>query len=292
MAWPISCRPVADYACHTGENPLWHPQEAVLYWVDIPRGRLFRYEPETGHHEAVFEGRPVGGFTVEADGSLLLFMDRGRVVRWRDGAAEAVVIEAIEAMASTRFNDVIADPAGRVFAGAMPAQGGDGRLYRIDRDGTFEVVLEGIGTPNGMGFSADGATFYFTDTKARRIDAFDYEVRTGAISNRRPFIEVPADPPEGRPDGMTIDDRGRFWSARWDGGCVVAYDRQGREVERIPVPEVRKVSSVTFGGPELTQMYLTTAGGDRKAGEGAHAGALFRVDGVGRGRPEFHSRVG
>src|SRR5450631_3608922 len=109
---------VADYACETGENPLWHPLEKRLYWCDIPRGRIFCFDPSSGSHEQCYAGRPVGGFTIQSDGSLLLFMDRGTVAIWQDGKVKEILPEIEEEHAS-RFNDVIADPVGRVFCGTM-----------------------------------------------------------------------------------------------------------------------------------------------------------------------------
>jgi sugar lactone lactonase YvrE len=103
---------IADYDCETGENPLWHSMERKLYWTDIPAGRIFRYDPATGIHEQCYQGRPVGGFTVQSDGCLLLFMDRGTVANWRDGILTEVLAE-IEDERNSRFNDVIADPRGR-----------------------------------------------------------------------------------------------------------------------------------------------------------------------------------
>ncbi|MDX1682627.1 MAG: SMP-30/gluconolactonase/LRE family protein [Phycisphaeraceae bacterium] len=286
---------VADTTCDIGENPLWHGDEGVLYWVDIPVGRLHRYDPAAGKDSVVWQaptGRMIGGFTIEVDGSLTLFMDRGTVCRLRGGKMIGTVIEQIDDETDTRFNDVIADPAGRVFAGMMPPDHRPGRLYRFDPDGSHRVVLEGLTCPNGMGFSADGTTFFFSDTLTRRIDAFDYDVATGEISGRRPFVQVPDREGEGGPDGMTIDADGRFWSARWGGSAVVAYNGAGREILRIEVPTVKKVSSVTFGGAGAEHMYLTTAGGRNRAEEGPDAGALFRVEGAGRGRPEFRSNLG
>jgi D-xylono/L-arabinono-1,4-lactonase len=279
---------IADYACVTGEGPLWHAAEQRLYWVDIPQGRLFRYHPASGAHEMCFEGRQLGGFTIQADGALLLFMDRGTIQLWRDGAFTTVV-EEIADERETRFNDVFADPAGRVFCGTMPTKDRPGRLYRLDTDGTLTMVLDGIGCSNGMGLTPDHTQLYYTDTGAREIYLFDYDRASGAIVNRRVFASNP--PEEGLPDGMTVDAQGYVWSARWDGGCVVRYTPAGVLERRISFP-AKKVSSVTFGGPDYTDMYITTAGGDNKPAEGAGAGALFRLNLGIQGVPECMSRVG
>ena len=279
---------IADYACVTGEGPLWHPDEQRLYWVDIPKGRLFRYEPASGQHEQCLEGEALGGFTIQADGALLLFMARGAVKIWRAGEL-TTVIDEIPDERSTRFNDVIADPAGRVFCGTMPTAERPGRLYRLDPDGTLTKLLDGIGCSNGMGFTLDRRQMYYTDSTAHEIYLFDYDQATGAITNRRVFARNA--PEEGMPDGMTVDAEGYVWSARWDGGCLVRYAPDGTEERRIAFP-ARKVSSVTFGGPDYTDIYVTTAGGDNKAAEGWGAGALFRLNLGIRGLPEFRSRIG
>ncbi|WP_207592446.1 SMP-30/gluconolactonase/LRE family protein [Halomontanus rarus] len=280
---------VADTHNETGEGPLWHPEEECLYWVDIPPGHLYRYDPAADDHERVYEtpdGSPLGGYTIEGDGSLLLFTDDGRVSRFEPGDDEAEPVTQIDA--DTRFNDVIADPEGRVFAGTMPGEDELGDLYRFDTDGTAELVVEDVDIANGMGFTGDLETFYFTESEARQIYVFDYDRASGDLSNRRTFLETPDG--DGVPDGMTVDSEGYVWSARWDGGRVVRYDTDADAVDEIPVP-ARKVSSVTFGGPEYTDLYLTTAlaDGDRSA-EGEGAGALFRYPDVGvEGVPEFRS---
>jgi D-xylonolactonase len=280
---------IADYACITGEGPLWHAGEQRVYWVDIPRGRLFRYDPATDRHEQLLEGEALGGFTVQADGSLLLFMARGAVQVWRDGAISRVVLPEIPDERATRFNDVFADPRGRVFCGTMPTNERLGRLYRLDPDGTLTRLLDDIGCSNGMGLTPDRKQLYYTDSGKREIYLFDYDEATGAISNQRLFVRTPDD--EGLPDGMTVDAEGFVWSARWDGGCLVRYAPDGSEERRIAFP-AKKVSSVIFGGPDYTDMYVTTAGGDNKPQEGAGAGALFRLNLGIRGVPEFVSRVG
>ncbi|HEO72457.1 MAG TPA: SMP-30/gluconolactonase/LRE family protein [Candidatus Hydrogenedentes bacterium] len=278
---------IADYHCICGEGPLWHPDEKRLYWVDIDPGCLFRYSPATGKHEQCIEGESIGGFTIQADGALLLFMARGAVRRWKDGAMTTVV-EDIPDERETRFNDVIADPAGRVFCGTMPTKERPGRLYRLDCDGTLTRVLEGIGCSNGMGFTPDRKRMYYTDSPKREIYLFDYDQATGAITNQRVFVHTPDD--EGVPDGMTVDAEGYVWTAKWDGGCAVRYTPEGVENQRIEFP-AKKVSCVTFGGDDYADMYVTTAGGKNKAEEGAGAGALFRVRPEVGGVAEFRSRV-
>lgn len=279
---------IADYACQIGENPLWHPLEKCLSWVDIPRGMIFRYHPATGKHGVCFQGEPVGGFTIQADGALLLFMAGGAVATWRDGKLEYVINE-IPAERASRFNDVIADPAGRVFGGTMSTRERAGRLYRLDRDGSITVVLENVGTSNGRGFTGDGKRMYHTDSRLRRISLYDYDRETGSINNGRVFLETPAD--EGVPDGMTVDAWGFVWSARWNGSAPFRYTANGVAERSITFP-ARKVSSVTFGGEELTDIYVTTTGGDDKKVEGQGAGVLFRLKLGISGVPEFYSRVG
>jgi len=278
---------IADYECVTGEGPLWHPSEQRLYWIDIPTGRIFRYDPATDTHEQCYEGEVVGGFTIQADGSLLLFGARGAVKIWREGELTKVIDE-IPDEGKSRFNDVIADPVGRVFCGTLSTKGQLGRLYRLDTDGTLTKLLDGISCSNGMGFTPDRRQMYYTDSRKREIYLFEYDQDTGAISNQRVFVQTPEG--EGIPDGMTVDAEDYVWSARWEGGCLVRYAPDGTEDLRIDFP-ARKVTSVIFGGADYTDIYVTTAGGNNKTKEGPGAGALFRLNLSIRGLPEFPSRV-
>jgi D-xylono/L-arabinono-1,4-lactonase len=283
---------IADYQCITGEGPLWHPQEKRVYWVDIPQCRLFRYEPATGKHEQVYqgpEGDALGGFTIQEDGALLLFMARGAIRLWRDGQLTDVVPEIPEERA-TRFNDVIADPAGRVYGGTMATKERRGKQYRLDTDASLHVVMDEVQVPNGMGFTPDRKQVYFTDTPTRHIYLFDYDQSTGAISNRRIFVETPEAQDEGRPDGMTVDAEGCVWSARWGGSCLVRYSPDGKEIGRVTFP-AKKVSSCVFGGDDYADLYVTTAGGNTKDQDGPGAGALYRLRPDVKGVPEFFSKV-
>ncbi len=279
---------IADYACVVGEGPLWHAAERRLYWTDILAGRLYRYEPATGRHEQIYQGPQVGGFTVQADGALLLFLERGAIKTWREGKLETILEEIPDERAS-RFNDVIADPEGRVFCGTMPSPDRLGRLYRLDPDGTLFKILDGIGISNGMGFTPDLRQLYYTDSAKREIYVFDYNRATGNLTNQRVLIRTEED--LGIPDGMTVDAEGCLWSARWDGSMLVRYRPDGTEERRIQFP-AKKVSCPTFGGPNFGDLYVTTAGGDKKNTDGPLAGALFRLRLGIKGVPEFVSRIG
>ncbi len=278
---------IADRGCICGEGPLWHPAEKRLYWVDIPKGLLFRYDPAGGRHETVLSTGQIGGFTLQQDGSLLLFMEKGAVKLWKDGAL-ATLIESTPGEENSRFNDVIADPEGRVFCGTMPADGHKGSLYRLDTDGKLHKLLEGFGCPNGMGFTPDRSGFYFIDSPTREVMFFDYDPRTGDISGRRVFAQLPES--LGFPDGMTVDAKGFVWVAMFGGSCLVRFSPEGKEERRIYFT-ARLVTSLTFGGDDCRDMYVTSAGGDNRKENGPTAGALFHVRTGVRGVPELVSRI-
>lgn len=282
---------IVDERCTVGEGPLWHPDHELLYWVDIPGGHLFRYDPATGEYEhAVSNDRQLGGFTIEADGTLLLFQGGGAIQRWQagEGIVETIRRHLPDERAS-RFNDVVADPAGRVFAGTMPTEDRLGRLYRIDRDGNAAVVERDLAVPNGMDFSRDRSTFYLTVSDEKTIYAYDYDEDTGSLANRRTFVDTGDE--AGVPDGLTVDSADHVWSARWDDGGVDRYTPAGTHDRRIDVPPP-KASSVTFGGPEYGDLYVTTAVGEGTAADDdSGAGMLYRTRAEVAGVPAFRSRI-
>ncbi|QIO22863.1 SMP-30/gluconolactonase/LRE family protein [Haloarcula sp. JP-L23] len=290
---------VVDIACETGEGPLWHPDEELLYWVDIPRGRLYRYDPSTDDHELVYEDTEerIGGFTIQTDGTLLLFQEAGAVRRLDQQTGDVdTVADPDPDRFHERFNDVIADPEGRVFAGVMPDTDRDlpGQLYRLDTDGSFDLVREECVLPNGMGFTLDQSGFYFTDTGEVDPDCpgyiyrYDYDRATGDISN--PKTVVDASGIEGLPDGMTVDSEGHLWSAFWDGHKLIRFAPDGTREETVAF-DPRKVSSLTFAGEDYDTAYVTTACVETRDVEGEGAGSLYRVDLGVTGREEFRSSV-
>lgn len=281
---------IADERSETAEGPLWNEEMQSLFWLDIPAGRLYQFDQAAGSHALVYEGDgQIGGFTIQESGELLMFGERGRIWTWDPGTgAERVVIAEIPAETSTRFNDVIADPEGRVFAGTMPDGERSGHLYRLDPDGTLTLVLDDAGVSNGMDFTPDLKGMYHTNTTTRRISRYHYDQASGEISFDAVVVQVPEG--EGFPDGMTLDANGEIWSARWDGGALFHYSPGGELLGSKAFP-ARKVSSITFGGPDWTDAYITLAGGTDRGSEGDGAGALFRTSLGVAGRPPFRSRI-
>lgn len=285
-------RTAANPHCIIGENPLWHATHRRLYWCDVPLGRLYRFDPETRTTELLRDGAQeramIGGFTIQHDGSLLLFMDGGRIDRWAESASE-ILIHPVLTHAGMRFNDVIADPLGRVFCGTLYIDGNrPGSLFRLDLDGSLTSVLDDVLCSNGMAFSRDNRHLFHTDSLRRTITRFDYDIASGSIANPTPWIITHV--ADGLPDGLTIDAEGNLWSAQWGGGCIICYSPAGCEQRRVVLP-VAKVTSLAFGGDHLRTLYITTSGG-KDAARHPLAGALFTADPSASGVLESPSRIG
>lgn len=278
---------VLDIKSELGECPLWHPFEKKLYWIDIFKGVVYRYNPENEIIEEVYRGGVIGGYTIQKDGSLLFFMEKGAIKLWKDNKL-ITLIDEVPALKDSRFNDVIADPAGRVFCGTMPDKKGEAYLYRLDTDGTLTLVLNGIGLSNGMGFTPEKKQMYFTDSKKGEIYVFDYNVKDGSLSNKKLFLKI-----EGKgiePDGLTVDAEGYVWVAHWNGSCIKRFTLDGKEVLKIFFPS-KKITCLTFGGEGYQDIYITSAIGDKMQKGCEKAGALFKLKPGIQGLPEHLSMI-
>ena len=271
--------------CQLGENPLWHSETGTLYWTDIDAGRLHRLHLASGQAEAIYEGVPVGGFTFQANGDLLLFRVEDLALLRPDGSV--TVLRQFHDDGMQRFNDVIADPAGRVYAGTIGRSDTSGVLYRVERDLSITCLFRGPGGANGMAVSPDLRTLYWTCSTRKQIHAFDYEQSNGELSNGRLLYQASDD--EGIPDGLTVDEAGHIWSARWDGFAVIEHAPDGTVLSRHPC-SVAKVSALCFGDAGLDRCFVTTAGGE--PGGKTEDGNLFQFPAPRKGRKEFRSRVG
>jgi sugar lactone lactonase YvrE len=238
-----------------GEGALWSVDEQALYWVDIERNTFSRFLPATGVYETVDVGVPIGVLALRTTGGLVMATKKGFALWDKDTAELRYIINPEFDKPQLRFNDGAVDSRGRFWAGSMGGRG-EGALYRLDPDGSVHIIIPGVTIPNGIGWSPDDTLMYFTDTGTRTIYAFDYDAVSGNVINRRAFIEVPAE--MGAPDGLVVDREGYIWSACWDGAKLVRYTPSGTVDRIIPIPALRPTSCV-FGGPNLDELYITSA---------------------------------
>ena len=252
--------PVGDVTAALGEGPYWVPEDDCLLWVDIEGARLHRtYFPsrETvtdspGPVSAAFPA--VGGGILIAGGAALTLLFPAE----RGGQWVARTIADAPAREDIRFNDAGVDPAGRVWAGSMHmAEAAPvGELYRLDAGGRLNPVVKNVTVSNGLGWSPDGSRMYYADTPLRRVDVFDYDPATGEAFARRPFADLSE--AEGVPDGLTVDADGCVWVAMWGGSALRRFTPEGQPDAVLPVP-VSQPTSCAFGGPDLADLYITSA---------------------------------
>lgn len=285
----MHCRiePLSNQHCHTGENPYWHPTDQCIYWTDIPAGVLYRYDPKNQQTEVVYRGPQVGGFTLQVDGKFLLFRESDIATFDVKSKRVEVLIEYTDET-MTRFNDVHADPLGRVYAGTIAKDSKPiGSLYCFDLDGSVRPVANGSACGNGLAFTPDERHLYWTCSSRRSIFRYEWDRRSGDLKNEIEFYVAPEG--EGIPDGMAMDEQGNLWSARWDGGRIVLIDPMGKQIDRIDF-EVAKVSSAIFGGPQNNELFVTTAGGSKTSASAD--GTLYRILTQTQGRRRFVSHIG
>jgi sugar lactone lactonase YvrE len=263
-----------------GEGPLWSSENQTIYWVDIPQHYIHRYCPDDEKLEVFDVGLPVGALALRESGGLVAATKRGFAF-WDAPSNELTFFaDPEENQPETRFNDGAVDRSGRFWAGTMSdsdPHGSHGNLYRLDIDGSVHVMDTGFTISNGIGWSPDNKIMYFTDTMRSVIYAYDFDIATGMIENRRPFVTVPEG--EGVPDGLTVDSEGFVWSAIALGYKINRYDPNGMVEREIRVPTAF-VSSCTFGGPGLDELYITTGWeplNDEEKLSQPFAGDLFRL---------------
>jgi len=264
-----------DARAKLGEGPLWDTRAAVLRWVDILPGQVHRFDPATGEDTVFDVGEPVGAVAVRRDGGLVLATETGISTCAEDGSDREELHPVTTIPPGGRFNDGKADPWGRFWAGTM-LDGTDGAaaFYRLDPDGLLYTMLTGVSVSNGLGWSPDGKTMYYVDTKTGGVDAFDHEPGNGEIANRRRLVDIE----RGWPDGLTVDAEGCLWVALWDGWAVRRYSPEGKLLDTVELP-VQRVTSCAFGGTDLSTLYITSArAGLPDPDRQPHAGSVFAYD--------------
>lgn len=253
---------VLDAKAELGEGALWDAPSQRLLWIDIVRGEVHRFDPVTRRDQSVTLGQMVGTVVTRAKGGLMVAMQDGFASLDPDSGDLTVIASPEAHIPANRFNDGKCDPAGRFWAGTMRLTGDPwkedaGSLYSLDADGRATARLGNVYISNGIVWTADAKTMYYVDTVLPRVDAFDYDNTTGAISNRRTVVQIPDG--FGFPDGMTIDADDNLWIAMWGGWKVLGYNpRTGEAIGAIELPAAQ-VTSCAFGGPNLDELYITSA---------------------------------
>jgi sugar lactone lactonase YvrE len=279
---------VVDCKNVLGEGPVWCPRDQVLWWIDISNPTLWRLTPRSGAVERWPLPKPPGSFALRRDGGFLIAFRTGLATLDAPGG-EVRWLEVPELnLGDERFNDGKTDRAGRFWTGTLDRRLGApiGQLYRVERGFRVAAMDRGVTIANGIGWSPDDRTLYFTDTPARRIYRYDFDRAAGRIANRQVFVEV--DPGDGGPDGLTVDAAAYVWSAQFDRWCLNRYAPDGRLDRSVRLP-VQRPTSCVFGGPELATLYVTSASFDLAPDAAAaqpHAGGVFALDVGERGLPE------
>ncbi|CAH0587183.1 unnamed protein product [Chrysodeixis includens] len=287
-----------------GEAPHWHSEEGALYLLDIESATLIKYEKETRKYvTAKLEEKPHFFLPIEGKKNHFLVTQGRRVVEieWAaDGNPPKIlrtITEVDHEYLKNELNDGKADPLGRLFTGSIseehtPGSKKTGALYRIDPDGTTTKLASEIYVSNGLCWDLKAKAFYHIDSVSRAIQRFDYDVDTGNISNPRVVFSLADNELKGFPDGMTIDTDGNLWVAVWAGSNVLKIDpRQSLLLETIPIP-APQVTSLTFGGPNLDILYVTTARVDFEGIPDPPSGSTFAITGLNvRGHPNLKVRL-
>ncbi|MER5912205.1 SMP-30/gluconolactonase/LRE family protein [Streptomyces sp. NPDC001982] len=262
-----------------GEGPTWDPATGRLIWIDILGSRIHTYDPTTGRRTVRTTDQHVGAVKPRAGGGLVLNLRDGVGLLDPDDTFHWLHREPVP---GRRANDAAVAPDGSLWAGTMryDETTGGGTLSRITGTGEVRTVLPSVTVSNGTGWSPDGTLMYYIDTPTRRIDVFDYDGEQAA--NRRPLTTI--EETAGYPDGLTVDAEGCVWVALWDGAAVHRYTPAGTLDRVIPLP-TRRTTACVFGGPDLTDLYVTTA---RVGLDRPHpvAGSVLVIPGAGKGLPQ------
>lgn len=284
----LTWQPLPLSADALGESPFWHPEEQRLYWVDVPGRQLRRFAPASGQSESWPMSSEPGCIAPARSGGLVIALRDGiyRARQWQ-GALQCLAPAAHD-IATTRFNDGKADPVGRFWAGTIyePRDAARAALFSLDlRPGHAGNGLQrqdaagAATTANGLAFSSDGRTLYWSDTPAHVIRAWDWDGQANRLRNGRVFHQFPPKPAGwqpgdagygGRPDGAAVDSQGNYWCAMFEGGRLLQLSPAGQVLQELALP-VRCPTMPCFGGPDLRTLYLTSA---RKGRPDAELAAL------------------
>ncbi|XP_020848581.1 regucalcin-like isoform X1 [Phascolarctos cinereus] len=272
-----------------GESPVWEEKSNSLLYVDIPSNKIFRWDSLTKQVQEITVDSSVSSVAIRQSGGYVATVGtRFCTLNWEDQSL-TVLYTVDKDKKNNRFNDGKVDPAGRYFAGTMAGETApgvlerhQGSLYVLFPNGTVEKYFDHVDISNGLDWSLDHKIFYYIDSLSYSVDAFDYDLQTGKIANRRSVYKMEKE--EYIPDGMCIDNEGKLWVACYNGGRVIRLDPEtGKRLQTVKLP-AEKTTSCCFGGKDYSELYVTSAWGGLdpdKLARQPEAGRIFKITGLG-----------
>ncbi|XP_046563959.1 regucalcin-like isoform X2 [Haliotis rubra] len=286
-----------DTVSTIGEAPHWDDVTQTLLYVDMYNGEVHRYDPVTGEEDVLGLNGVLGFVVPRSKGGLVVGLGQAfAAVDWETKTVTKLA-ETDPGTQNHRLNDGKCDPRGRVWGGTMEDDFklNEGSLYCLDTDGSVSRKQDKVTISNGLAWSPDNKTMYYIDTSPRQVYAYDFDIESGGISNRRVvgnFNDLPELSSKDvlGPDGMTIDTEGNLWVACFGGGCVAKIDpNTGKLLQKVDIPNATRITSVCWGGKNLDELYVTSLRmkpNSKLTVIDTLDGAVFRVTGLGaRGRP-------
>lgn len=237
------------------EGPRWNADEGLLYWVNIEGNAFYRCDPADPQPEKYDVRQPIGVLVFRETGGLVVGLRDGLAFYDLNTRSFELVAQPEQGRRGARFNDGLVDCRGRFWAGTTSMQEDPGSaLYCLDPDHSLYTLVQGAAISNGVDWSPDNRTMYYNDTPTHTTVAYDYDAETGTISRKRVFASTPG----ANPDGLTVDGEGFVWCAYFGGWKLVRYDPDGKAEREVNLP-ASNVTCCVFGGPDLTDLYITTA---------------------------------
>ena len=286
---PVEC--VIDARNTTGESPLWSAREAALYWVDIPEGRIFRWQPKTGERRRWQLPTPVGSIGLRERGGLVTAMRTGFHLFDLETEQLTFLCHPEPDIATNRLNDGKVSPEGRFLAGTMDERQEKepiGNLYRLDADHRCTRIAGGVKVSNGLAWSPDGRTMYHSDSRGGVIFRYAYDPETGSIGKREVFVSMQAE--WGRPDGGATDEEGCYWSCGISRGRINRFNPSGELIGYVEMP-VTHPTMPCFGGSNGRTLYVTSLRenlSDAELARTPQAGGVFMLEPGVAGAPAAH----
>lgn len=263
-------QPILAVRMQLGECPLWHPEEAALYWIDIDGRAVHRFIPANDAHQQWDMPSEPGCIAIHAAGGLLVALRSGLALLDTGSGQLTPIADAPYDQATTRFNDGRCDAAGRLWTGSIyePRDHANAALYCIEH-GAIRDSGKRATVSNGVAFSPDKQTMYHADTTTHRIFAYEFDVGSAALGAGRVLKQFSTDKQNnygGRPDGAAVDSEGNYWCAMYEGGRILRLSPAGDILSELALP-VRCPTMMAFGGDDLRTLYITSVSKNRPAAE-------------------------